>query len=132
MTIQSLYKATCVCYGREPEPELAKAWIATLSAFGISEVERALEKHKSDHSMDNLGRTKGSYMPYPSDIAHLIHQFRTQSSIAEKFAPCGKCESGWIRKFHGITVGSNPIDEKVGAVVPCECRTNWVRSRSAN
>jgi hypothetical protein len=134
MTIAALYKSTYKYYQKQPEDEVAKSWVATLSGYGISEVEQALEQHKADYRIDDLGRTKGSYMPYASDLAAIIHKNRRDSAQSDKLQPCGKCEEGWIRAFHGQTIGNSEglkaqVDEKVGAVKACDCRLAWLNAR---
>lgn len=130
VTVSQLYKRTCEYYQKKPEDAAATAWIDALTGFGMSEVESALNQHEADYTMDNLGRTKGSYMPFASDLVSLIMRNRSKAVISNKFRPCGKCDSGWVRTFDGMTVGSDDgtraeVDKKIGAVEPCQCRIEW-------
>jgi hypothetical protein len=73
---------------------------------------------------------KWQAIPKPSNIVELIAAWKL-SSGDDKFRPCDKCDSGWVRVFEGLTDGGRTVDPKVGAAVRCECLKNWIKQRRA-
>jgi len=123
MTIAKLYKQTCEYYQKKPDPSACEKWETALQGFGVSEIEAALRHHEADSRIDDFGRTRGSYMPFASDLAALIHDNRRRSVLGNKFEPCGKCVEGWI-----YTKKTNSVGVEGAAVIPCQCRREWIEA----
>lgn len=96
-------------FNRELTEQDYELWQKLLKPYPLKAIEYAFE---------NWGRN-GKQFPRPANILELIGVWALANK--PKFKPCGNCDNGWIRVFHGRTDGGNPIDEKTGAVIRCQC-----------
>lgn len=132
---EELYFATATQYRRERTNEECDAWMRVLGDYDAREIRCAIDDWECDTTIETFtDRPRGSRMPMAAEVKSLIELRKRLKSQAERFQPCGECESGWVRVYEGLTLGSkdvkkSPVDQKVGAVRLCQCRADWIASQ---
>jgi hypothetical protein len=127
--VAELYEWAIASYNKKPIIEVAEAWESVLHDILIPELRNALRIWQADTTEEWDGRPRGAKFPEPSDLAMIASKQklydRSRSSTA-KFVSCGQCQDGWIHVTRGTTAGGHPVDEKIGAVLRCECWNQYL------
>jgi hypothetical protein len=130
--LSRFYQKTAQSYGRQRSDGEVEAWLDTISSYRSLDLDAALRRWHADTSIEEFtGKPRGSRMPTPAELKLSIDGFAQEErkQITGKFQPCGNCQSGWVRIFHGTTIEANPIDEKTGAVRRCECFLRYAAAK---
>lgn len=125
------------CRKEESDTERG-AWMSVLGEFTYPELDSACRRWKADTTIEEWSsRPIGARMPDASELKASILKFKDAQH--GHFAPCGKCDNGWVRVFDGLTAGwydggkrnRSQVDSKIGAMRECDCRVAWVQSKKS-